>query len=430
MSIPQDALGGLEEKEIFKNAELYTDEELQLFRTRLPEDALHELEGGYVLNNGVPYTDEELKHLKEIDTAIKQLQRQQNEWNVLLTEMITQMMFVSGETSEPSTETTTIIEEIVREQVVEMHGQLKRSTALAQRRGSRSISMYDLFFQIRHDRAKVSRLKTFLSWKDVRKTAKDSDEKGPEVDLEEPLVVPDQAAPGAGPGGGPDAAKKQQQGNKRTRITLPWETQSFFSEQVPEREEDEEEDEEETYSATMARLKDADERTKGMTREEYVHYSECRQASFTFRKGKRFREWAGFGIVTDSKPNDDIVDILGFLTFEIVQTLTEEALAVKKQEEELLLARKNRGGGGSSSSSSSTAGGDAKDQQQQQQQGQQQDRTGGEKRKRERGLQDARQHATCPGGLSALAAETGARPQSGLDGRTQGFAEAGGQIRK
>lgn len=304
------------------------------------------------------------------------------------------MMFVSGETSEPSTETTTIIEEIVREQVVEM---LKRSTALAQRRGSRSISMYDLFFQIRHDRAKVSRLKTFLSWKDVRKTAKDSDEKGPEVDLEEPLVVPDQAAPGAGPGGGPDAAKKQQQqGNKRTRITLPWETQSFFSEQVPEREEDEEEDEEETYSATMARLKDADERTKGMTREEYVHYSECRQASFTFRKGKRFREWAGFGIVTDSKPNDDIVDILGFLTFEIVQTLTEEALAVKKQEEELLLARKNRGGdSSSSSSSSSTAGGDAKDQHQQQQQQQQQDRTG-EKRKRERGLFDMPEEGRTP----------------------------------
>jgi hypothetical protein len=34
--------------------------------------------------------------------------------------MITQMMFVSGETGEPSAETTTIIEEIVREQVVEM----------------------------------------------------------------------------------------------------------------------------------------------------------------------------------------------------------------------------------------------------------------------------------------------------------------------
>lgn len=33
-----------------------------------------------------------------------------------------QMMFVSGETAEPSTETTTLIEEIVRQQVIEMVG--------------------------------------------------------------------------------------------------------------------------------------------------------------------------------------------------------------------------------------------------------------------------------------------------------------------
>ena len=70
-----------------------------------------------------------------------------------------------------------------------------------------------------------------------------------------------------------------------------------------------------------------------MTKEEYVFWSECRQASFTYRKSKRFREWAGFGVVTESKPNDDIVDILGFLTFEIVQTLTEEALKVKERED-------------------------------------------------------------------------------------------------
>lgn len=231
--------------------------------------------------------------------------------------------------------------------------------------------MYDLFFQIRHDRAKVSRLKTFLSWKDVRKTAKDSDEKGPDVDALEsdPAALPPDAPINPTD---PSASKKSASANKRTRITLPWEVQSFFSEQVPEREDDEEEDEEEMNSATMARLKDADERTKGMTREEYVHYSECRQASFTFRKSKRFREWAGFGIVTDSKPNDDIVDILGFLTFEIVQTITEEALSVKKQEEELVAATR-RGGKGK---------------------GKEEER--GEKRKRERALFDMPEEGRTP----------------------------------
>lgn len=253
---------------------------------------------------------------------------------------IQQMMFVSGETGEPSLETTGIIEEMVRGQVVEMvlHSptsdflpnttQLLQCTNLAARRGSRSISTDDLIFLIRHDKAKVSRLRTYLSWKDVRKTAKGEDPQSGGGGGVEPGDLMEEAA--AGIGSGPSAQMIKQ---KKTKVGLPWEVGSFFSETVPEREDDEDEDELEANQATLQRLKNADERTRGMTRDEYVHWSECRQASFTFRKGKRFREWAGFGIVTEAKPNDDIVDILGFLTFEIVQTLTEEALKVKDQED-------------------------------------------------------------------------------------------------
>lgn len=42
------------------------------------------------------------------------------EWKTRLTAWIRQMMFVSGETGDPTTETTGIIEEIVRQQVVEI----------------------------------------------------------------------------------------------------------------------------------------------------------------------------------------------------------------------------------------------------------------------------------------------------------------------
>ncbi len=35
-----------------------------------------------------------------------------------------------------------------------------------------------------------------------------------------------------------------------------------------------------------ATLQEADEATRRMTREEYAHYSECRQASFTWRKSE------------------------------------------------------------------------------------------------------------------------------------------------
>ncbi|EXJ57345.1 transcription initiation protein SPT3 [Cladophialophora yegresii CBS 114405] len=255
--------------------------------------------------------------------------------------LLEQMMFVSGETAEPSPETTWMIEEIVREQVIEM---LTRATMLANRRGSRSISIGDLIFQIRHDRAKVSRLKTFLSWKDVRKNVKDSDDKGggdagdvgdfEEVRQEVPLpgqcpsLTRQKASGGVNP-----AAPPKTSAAKKAKLVLPWEIHSFYAEQVPERDDEEDEEEEEQNEATLARLASADERTKNMTREEYVYWSDCRQASFTFRKSKRFREWAGFATILDSKPNDDVVDILGFLTFEIVQTLTEEALKVKAAED-------------------------------------------------------------------------------------------------
>ncbi|KAG5983473.1 hypothetical protein E4U55_008066 [Claviceps digitariae] len=235
---------------------------------------------------------------------------------------ISQMMYVSGETGEPSVETTSIIEDIVRQQVIEL---LRNCTELASRRGSKSISTTDLIFQIRHDQAKVSRLRTFLSWKDVRKNVKDSDDKGADADLG--AAAGDE---GVVPGGPVDEAAKK---NKKAKVGLPWEPASFYSVEVPERDDEEDEEEEEMNYITLQRLRKADERTKAMTKEEYVTWSEYRQASFTWRKGKRFREWAGFGIVTDSKPSDDIVDILGFLTFEMVATLTEVALKAKEQED-------------------------------------------------------------------------------------------------
>jgi hypothetical protein len=49
-----------------------------------------------------------------------------------------------------------------------------QARALALKRNLRFLTAEDLIFLIRHDRAKVNRLRTYLSWKDVRKHAKDS----------------------------------------------------------------------------------------------------------------------------------------------------------------------------------------------------------------------------------------------------------------
>ena len=54
---------------------------------------------------------------------------------------------------------------------------------------------------------------------------------------------------------------------------------------------EEDEDDIEAHEASIQRLKEADDATRQMTREEYQHYSDCRQVSFTYRKAKRFREF-------------------------------------------------------------------------------------------------------------------------------------------
>lgn len=101
-------------------------------------------------------------------------------------------MFVFGEIQDPQTDTVNLVEDIIRSQLVELvrfstivfstctdHlAQIVQARAQANRRGVRYISAEDLIFLIRHDRAKVNRLRTYLSWKDVRKHAKDSNADG------------------------------------------------------------------------------------------------------------------------------------------------------------------------------------------------------------------------------------------------------------
>jgi hypothetical protein len=53
--------------------------------------------------------------------------------------------------------------------------QVTRARLLTHLRSSRYLSAEDLIFLIRDDRGKVNRLRTYLSWKDVRKRAKDDE---------------------------------------------------------------------------------------------------------------------------------------------------------------------------------------------------------------------------------------------------------------
>lgn len=108
---------------------------------------------------------------------------------------------------------------------------------------------------------------------------------------------------------------------------------------------------------TLRRLRHADLLTFSMSQAEYMEYSECRQASFTYKKARKFRDWlvggtarpgslglaslAGGSARDLAKLTDDTLEILGFLAYEIVQKLTEVSLAVKYEYEKMESSSEN-----------------------------------------------------------------------------------------
>lgn len=209
-------------------------------------------------------------------------------------------------------------------------------------RQGRTLHPEDLIFLVRYDRAKVNRLRTYLSWKDIRKNAKDESSNpaaaGPgEIDL-----AVDESA-GAAAGGGPGAPPPSM--SRKLKVKLPWEYSTIFadyvipSETAAGGEEELDEDDQEALMESRLRLREADRATLRMTREQYEHYSECRAASFTFKKGKKFREFISSSTYLDHKPNDDIVDILGFLAFEVVREITLGAREAWIKEYGMMISR-------------------------------------------------------------------------------------------
>lgn len=133
----------------------------------------------------------------------------------------------------------------------------------ANRRGARYLSAEDLIFLIRHDRAKVNRLRTYLSWKDVRKHAKDSNADGGggvEVETLEDgadgkwqLLNPSRADTYV------NITDKLTAKAQKITIKLPWEITTIYSEVLRQSglQEDDEEDEDdlEAQEASLERLK-------------------------------------------------------------------------------------------------------------------------------------------------------------------------------
>ncbi|KAH0591923.1 hypothetical protein MHUMG1_10368 [Metarhizium humberi] len=229
---------------------------------------------------------------------------------------IRQMMYVAGETESASTEAVSLIESIIRNQVIHL---ITTADEYASRRGSRVFSNNDLIFQFRHDTARVERVQKFLALKALRRSSKADDEDVEKVDVEDADTMQ---------GGLGDALETSRAVAASAR--LPWDINTLYGELPPGPADSAAYEEQD--ATNLEKLRAADAKTLNMTVAEYTTWSEYRHASFTRRRVVKFRQWCGLGVVADHKASDDVLDILGFLTSEMVHRLTVMALGLQERE--------------------------------------------------------------------------------------------------
>lgn len=233
------------------------------------------------------------------------------------------MLYTFGDTRIPHPETISVLEDLL---YTELCSIIRHTAQIAVGRNYRTahLSPEDLCFTLRADAHLCTRLRDFLAWREVRRNVKGNNEE----------VVPPLEATATG----------EERGQKRP-MRFPWDYSSTVLELIPKEVLSYYED---FPVSPLTRSLDAldhssnyftnttdrsyfDAVTRSMSPSAYLEYSECRQASFTFKKLKKFREWLQISQLTDYRLGDDFLELLGFVAWELVQKWAMRALALQAE---------------------------------------------------------------------------------------------------
>lgn len=194
------------------------------------------------------------------------------------TQEIKSMLYALGDTRSPTHSVSTLIEKIVYANVNRL---LTLAFSIKQQRNAKQLSVEDVCFVIRRSKFKFKRALASITYKELRKKiTEDLDD----VDLTE------------------------------EDVKFDW---------IIERGHEDEG----TDTEYFTRLKRIDDLTKKMSIQEYLEFTECRQASFTYRKHKKFKEFIGL----NERIKDEVIDVLGVICYEMVGNIVEEGLKIKRQ---------------------------------------------------------------------------------------------------
>lgn len=195
------------------------------------------------------------------------------------TQEIKSMLYAHGDTRTPSKQLVILLEKIVH---TNMNRLLTHSYSIKALRCSKYLNVEDICFVLRKSKYKLKRAVSSITYKELRKKINE--------DLEDVEVVEED-------------------------VKFDWivEKEKDFEEKEPDCE-------------YLMRLKRIDEITSKMSIQEYLEFTECRQASFTYRKHKKFKEFMGIS----EKLKDEVIDVLGVISYEMIGNIVEEGLKIKK----------------------------------------------------------------------------------------------------
>ncbi|XP_074625750.1 transcription initiation protein SPT3 homolog isoform X2 [Acropora palmata] len=218
---------------------------------------------------------------------------------------IQSMMYAFGDSRKPSSESATLIEQIVHSQMSNM---VVRAADVTNMRGGRFMSVEDIIFLLRKDKEKLKQLIRFLNFKELKnKSQKQTSQDDDEV-LEATVI--------------------ENKGNKRRKISYDFvgaidqtgELLSLF-------------DDDDIDEIKQERNERAERLSRTLDPQQYMEFTECRQTNFNKKAGK-FKEWLDCASLIDLKPNTPVMEIFSFLAYETVAQIVDLALLVKKDTEE------------------------------------------------------------------------------------------------
>ncbi|XP_065907939.1 transcription initiation protein SPT3 homolog isoform X2 [Dysidea avara] len=202
---------------------------------------------------------------------------------------ISEMMYACGDYRHTSPNSAALLEGIVRKQLSSV---VSQASELANQHGRRLISIQDIFFLLRRDKAKLKRAQRHMRLKEMAKKTRTTTSEEDD---------------------NPDS------GFLKTSKSY---SLDFLS--------SDEDSSDEMDSVTMARLERNDEMTRMMNVREYIEFTECRQTSFGGKNIKKFKEWLEPDSITKTKIAEQAWDLLAYLAYDTVQQVVELSLLVRK----------------------------------------------------------------------------------------------------